>query len=130
MINMTENTTPKYYFSRGRRKTAHARVKLYPGTGVLKINNKICELDKKLLEPLQILGMEKKWDIEAYVNGGGKISQIESIRLAIARAIIVSDLSLKTTLKKSNLLTRDSREKERKKPGLKRARRAPQWSKR
>ena len=127
---MTEKITNQYYFGRGRRKTAHARVKLTQGTGELKINNKLTEIDKKLLEPFQLVGLEKKWDIEAFVHGGGKTSQIEAIQLAISRTLLLIDQNSKTTLRKSNLLTRDQREKERKKPGLKRARRAPQWSKR
>ena len=127
---MTENTENKYYFARGRRKSAHARIKLTVGSGKIKINNNPREDGIIILEPLKLVGLADKWDIDAYVHGGGKISQIEAIRLAVSRALLLVDSSLKTTLKKSHFLTRDSREKERKKPGLKRARRAPQWSKR
>ena len=127
---MAEKIAKKYYYARGRRKSAHARVKLTAGSGLLKINNSAKESNKEIEKPFILVGQDKKWDIDAYVHGGGKISQIEAIRLAVSRALLLIDSSLRTTLKKSNFLTRDSREKERKKPGLKRARRAPQWSKR
>lgn len=121
----------KYFYARGRRKTAHARIKLHSGKGSVKINLDTVEKpDSFYIEPLQLVGQDGKWDIEGYVHGGGVTSQLEAIRLAIARALIVFSPELKTTLRKAGFLTRDAREKERKKPGLKRARRAPQWSKR
>jgi small subunit ribosomal protein S9 len=77
-----------------------------------------------------LVGLEKKFDVSILVKGGGKEAQKIAIRLGIARALILFNPELRTTLKKSGFLTQDSREKERKKPGLKRARRAPQWQKR
>lgn len=127
---MAEDSKLKYYFGRGRRKTAHARVKLTAGKGLLTINNIPREIDGSIKEPFKLVGQDNKWNIDAFVHGGGKTSQIEAIRLAVARTLLLIDSGLKTTLKKSHFLTRDSREKERKKPGLKRSRRAPQWSKR
>ena len=83
-----------------------------------------------IINPLKLTGIDKKLDISVLVSGGGKQSQSEAIRLGLARALVCYQPNLKTTLKKSGLLTQDAREKERKKPGLKRARRAPQWQKR
>lgn len=120
-----------YFFAVGRRKTASARVKLTPGKGDLVVNEtKIEKISDVLMQPLVLTGNEKKFDITAKTIGGGFNSQTEAIRLGIARCLIKYSPELKTTLKKAGLLTRDPREKERKKPGLKRARKAPQWSKR
>lgn len=127
---MAEDSKLKYYFAKGRRKTAHARVKLTSGKGLLTINNTPCDINGTIKGPFELVGQDNKWDINASVHGGGKTSQVEAIQLAVSRALLLVDGGLKTTLKKSHFLTRDSREKERKKPGLKRARRAPQWSKR
>ncbi|MBA7492605.1 30S ribosomal protein S9 [subsurface metagenome] len=127
----------KYFSGTGRRKSATARVRIIKGTGDVIINSQEL-LDyfvspfiiKKISEPLKLLGLDKKVDISILVSGGGKSAQVDAIRLGISRAIIRYNSDFKPTLKKSGFLTRDAREKERKKPGLKRARRAPQWKKR
>lgn len=119
----------KYIYSRGRRKTSSARVKLMPGTGKSIVNGKNFN-SGYFANIFELVGQKDKYSIEAIVKGGGVNSQIGAIRLAIARCLVKSSDAFKSTIKKNGLLTRDSREKERKKPGLKRARRAPQWSKR
>jgi len=86
--------------------------------------------EKIIYEPLEICGLLGKYYFSSHTSGGGKKVQVEAIRLAISRAIVKLDDKFKLTLQKNKFLTRDSREKERKKPGLKRARRAPQWQKR
>jgi len=128
----------QYYEGIGRRKAATARVRLYPGgTGNLVINDKDGsdylprpgDVDI-LLEPLTTVGQGKTYDISVHVNGGGISGQRDAILLGIARAIIKIDPELKPALREHSYLTRDARVKERKKPGLKRARKAPQYSKR
>lgn len=119
-----------YFYGLGRRKTAIARVRLLPGKGHLTINNKIVEPNELITAPLTLVGQVGKYDISAIVTGGGMSSQDEAIRLGIARALLEVDETFKQGLRKAGYLTRDSRAKERKKPGLKRARRAPQWAKR
>ncbi|TSC65472.1 MAG: small subunit ribosomal protein S9 [Candidatus Berkelbacteria bacterium Gr01-1014_85] len=120
----------KYFFGLGRRKTATARVRLVPGNGALIINEKPVEPNKFIDVPLVLVGQAGKFDIHAHVNGGGMVSQIEAIRLGVSRALIELDANVRSSLRKNGLLTRDPRIKERKKPGLKGARRAPQWAKR
>lgn len=120
----------KYIYARGRRKTASARLKLTPGKGVVKINKKVSDKNDDLVEVLSLVGQQDKWDADTFVNGGGIESQKDAIRLALARALVIFNNDFKSTLRKAGFLTRDPREKERKKPGLKGARRAPQWSKR
>lgn len=127
----------KYFFGTGRRKSATARVRIIKGNGEIIINNLNPEkyfqdrfAIQKIKQPLKLLDLEKKIDISVLVLGGGKISQINAIILGLSRAILQYNSAFRPTLKKSGFLTRDSREKERKKPGLKRARRAPQWQKR
>lgn len=128
----------QYYYGTGKRKTAVARVRMYKnGKGDLTVNDqegaKFFSL-KKLLSvinaPLRLTALTKKFDISAKVSGGGVVAQAEAIRHGIARALLRYDDALRITLKKAGFLTRDPRVKERKKPGLKRARRAPQFSKR
>lgn len=127
----TSKKENKYWYALGRRKTAVAKVKLTKGTGKVKINGKdINEPSRVYMEPLKVVGQDKNVDVEATTFGGGIIAQLEAIRLGIARALDKFDENLHTTLKKENLLTRDQRMKERKKPGLRGARRAPQWAKR
>ncbi len=129
---------PTYFYANGYRKTSTAKVRLFPkGKGDVIINGKpIKEYLKTgaqfhaVFAPLKAVGMEKTVDLTIVVKGGGIIGQAEAIRHGIARALTDLDLTLRPTLKKAGFLTRDPREKERKKPGLKRARRAPQWSKR
>lgn len=120
----------QYYYGTGRRKTAVARVRLVPGKGALTINGKQVEPNEIIDAPLVAAGQTGKFDISAVVTGGGMTSQVEAIRLGVARALLELDESLKQGLRKPGFLTRDDRVKERKKPGLKRARRAPQWAKR
>jgi len=132
MVN--KSVKQKYYYALGRRKTATAKVYLKPGTGLVKINNKDFEVTPEITQiyngPLDITGNLGKFDITAKVSGGGFSSQKEAIRLGVARALLKYDDKLKQVLRKNGFLTRDPREKERKKPGLKGARKAPQWQKR
>lgn len=121
----------KYYSATGRRKRAIARVRLYSGSGKFILNHKVAEsLDAVYLAPLVLVNKTKNFDYLISVSGGGISSQKEAIRHAISRALVVFDKNLKPSLRKAGFLTRDPREKERKKPGLKRARKAPQWQKR
>ena len=121
----------QYYYGTGSRKTAIARVRIFTGKGKVTINDKdIAKTDPIYLEPLVITGLINKFDISVKVRGGGVISQIEAIRHGVARAIVEFNKEYKPTLRKAGFMTRDPRKKERKKPGLKRARRAPQWQKR
>jgi small subunit ribosomal protein S9 len=126
----------KYHYGLGRRKTAIAKVRLYKGTGKLFVNGKedyfggLQNLVKKIFSPLATTGNQGKFDISAVINGGGVASHADAILLGVARALKSMDAELKPTLRKAGFLTRDPRIKERKKPGLKRARKAPQFSKR
>lgn len=121
----------KVFTAVGRRKTAIAVVKIEPGTGKYTINNKeIANPNRIYSAPLKLTGTDKNIDCTIKVIGGGLSGQIEAIRLGISRAIIKMDPELRKTLKVEGYLTRDQRMKERKKPGLKGARRAPQWAKR
>jgi small subunit ribosomal protein S9 len=130
MVVKKETSALKYTSSLGRRKTAIAQVRLMQGSGILTLNNKVLALDPRLAEPLEMVGVSDKYDISVIVRGGGKEGQIIAIRHGIARALVKINEDFKTTLKKAGFITRDSREKERKKFGLKSARRAPQFSKR
>jgi small subunit ribosomal protein S9 len=127
----------EYVESIGRRKTATARVRLYPGSGEIVVNDKPMDvyfgraLDRMILrQPLAITGTEASYNISVHVNGGGEGGQAAAVRLGIARALCESDGNLRPALKSAGFLTRDARAKERKKPGLKRARKAPQYTKR
>lgn len=127
----------EYHYATGKRKTAIARVRLYKGKGEILINghqaNDYIKSDynrPKILTPLKLAGKIKDFDLHIEVEGGGDTAQAEAIRHGISRALIIAEASLRGTLKKAGLLTRDSRIKERKKYGLRRARRAPQWQKR
>ncbi len=126
-----------YFYGTGRRKSSVARVRLYAGTGKITINDR--EIDDyfgletlKLIvrQPLNLTGTLDKFDIVCRVAGGGVTGQAGAIRHGISRALLQHDSELRATLKKAGLLTRDPRMKERKKYGLKGARRAPQFSKR
>lgn len=121
----------KYYESVGRRKRAIARIRLHKGKGQFLVNyKKIDQPSDILTSPLKLVGLLDKYDVNATVHGGGVKSQLEAIRHGLSRALVKLDESLKPTLRKAGFITRDPREKERKKPGLKRARKAPQWQKR
>ena len=128
----------EYYESIGRRKSATARVRLFPGgDGTIIINERPLEqyftrrVDvMSLLEPLQVTATENRFNVSVLVKGGGVTGQSEAARLGIARALLKVDPELRPILRKGGFLTRDARVKERKKPGLKRARKAPQYTKR
>ncbi len=128
----------QYYEGVGRRKTATARVRIFPGgTGSIVVNNKPVEQYfprvgdvERLMEPLKATGSEGRYNITVLVKGGGVTGQADAVRHGIARALLKFDPELRPVLRKGGFLTRDAREKERKKPGLKRARKAPQYTKR
>lgn len=129
--------TKSFYYGTGRRKNSVARVRLFNGTGKITINGR--DIDNyfgletlKLIvrQPLAITDTTEKFDIVCRVSGGGVTGQAGAIRHGLSRALLQYDESLRPALKKAGFLTRDPRMKERKKPGLKKARRAPQFSKR
>ena len=126
-----------YFYGTGRRKKSVARVRLVPGTGNITINGRSIDeyfgletLKLIVNQPFGVTGTEGKFDIIANVNGGGISGQAGAIRHGAARALLQADETYRPALKKAGLLTRDPRMKERKKYGLKAARRAPQFSKR
>lgn len=122
----------------GRRKSSVARVRLYPGTGKFFLNGERtlenyfpqAALQMRVAEPLRITENETRYDIHAQLEGGGYTGQSDALRLGISRALVEIDGELRSTLKKEGLLTRDARRVERKKYGLRKARRAPQFTKR
>ena len=127
----------EYYYGTGRRKRATAQVRLYPGDGAIIVNGKLMEeyFTRErdilhLIEPLKATGALGNFRITVKVRGGGISGQAEAIRHGIARALLKADPNLRPNLRRGGFLTRDPREKERKKPGLKRARKAPQYTKR
>ncbi len=126
-----------YFYGTGRRKSSVARVRLYPGTGAITINGRPIDeyfgLETMHLivnQPFAVTGTESKFDVVVNVRGGGFSGQAGAIRHGISRALLLADDSFRVSLKKAGFLTRDPRMKERKKYGLKAARRAPQFSKR
>jgi small subunit ribosomal protein S9 len=127
-----------YFYGLGRRKSATARVRLTSGKGAITINGQPAAeyfadskyLLAKLQQPFQALDNVNKFDVSAVVSGGGHEGQVEAIRLGISKALIVLNEDFKATLKRSDLLSRDSRERERKKFGLKGARKQRQFTKR
>jgi len=121
---------PAVTWGTGRRKTAVARVKLISGKGAITKNGLPIELPKEVIEPLVLAGQRDQVDVSIITAGGGKEGQLEAIRHGLARAVSKLDPAVRSTMRKAGFLTRDDREKERKKFGLKKARRAPQWSKR
>lgn len=131
-------TTAKYDYGLGRRKSATARARLTKGKGVLTINDKPAEeylngnktLLAEVTDPLAIVGKQKDFDVSVKVSGGGISGQVDAIKMAIAKAITIGAPDLRSTLKKAELLRRDPREKERKKYGLRSARKREQYSKR
>ncbi len=132
--------TPKkaYFYGTGRRKSSVARVRLIPGgSGVITINNRTIDnyfgmetLKYIVRQPLEAVGVSGKFDLDVKVQGGGFTGQAGAIRFGLSRALLQADPEHRAVLKKAGFLTRDSRMKERKKYGLKAARRAPQFSKR
>ena len=129
--------TKPYFYGTGRRKNSVARVRVYSGTGKIIINDRDIDdyfgletLKLIVRQPLVVAGVEVKFDIVVRVSGGGVSGQAGAIRHGLSRALLVYDENLRPELKKAGFLTRDPRMKERKKYGLKAARRAPQFSKR
>ena len=123
--------------STGRRKEAVARVRIRPGTGKITVNKRPVEdyfpseTHRMIItEPLRLTTLEETYDVDATMDGGGVSGQAGALRLGIARGLVNIDEELRTTLKRAGFLTRDAREKESKKYGLKKARKAPQYSKR
>ncbi|MBI2459264.1 MAG: 30S ribosomal protein S9 [Parcubacteria group bacterium] len=121
----------------GRRKTATARVRLYQGDGLIMINGTEAgkyfteeELLAIINQPLKSAGLLKDFNLSINIAGGGKKGQAEAVRHGIARALLLINPELRASFKVKGWITRDARKKERKKPGLKKARRAPQWAKR
>ena len=135
---MAEEESIRYYQGTGRRKSATARLRLYPGgDGTITVNDKPVdeyfsrERDRlHLAGPLRVTDTQNSFNITIKVKGGGIFGQAGAVRHGIARALLEADPSLRPTLRKGGFLTRDPRAKERKKPGLKRARKAPQYTKR
>lgn len=135
---MTSSSTRRQYFSAvGKRKTAIARVKVYPGgSGMCRVNDMALgdyfgSVDaENACSPLVCTEAKTLFDIDAHVTGGGKQAQADAIRHGVSRALILLNPELRPELKRAGFLRRDPRIKERKKPGLQRARRAPQFSKR
>jgi len=133
-----EGFSGKYIQAIGRRKTSVAQVRMYEkGTGVFVVNGvDALEFFKQednislALQPLKVASKVKDFDLSVVVKGGGVFGQLEAVSHGIARALVKYDPELKIVLKTGSYLTRDPRQKERKKPGLKKARKAPQWSKR
>ena len=127
----------KYYEGIGRRKASTARVRVMSGSGEFTVNEKPLEAyfprlgdSASILEPLDVGGHRNSVDISVMVKGGGVTGQADAVQLGVARALLKMDPDLKQALRRGGYLTRDSREKERKKPGLKRARKAPTYTKR
>ena len=123
--------------STGRRKEAVARVRIRPGTGKITVNKRPVEeyfpseTHRMIItEPLRLTTLDETYDIDATMDGGGVSGQAGALRLGIARGLVNLDEELRSTLKRAGFLTRDAREKESKKYGLKKARKAPQYSKR
>ena len=130
--------TAKYFYGLGRRKGATARARLYKGSGKITVNDKPAEDylsgDKSLLaeitDPLATVNKQKEYDVTIKVSGGGLSGQVDAIKMAIAKAITVASSDLRSPLKKAGFMKRDPREKERKKYGLRSARKREQYSKR
>ncbi|MCL2350321.1 MAG: 30S ribosomal protein S9 [Defluviitaleaceae bacterium] len=125
------------YYGTGRRKSSVARVYIMPGNGKITINKRDMDdyfgletLKIIVKQPLELTGLASKYDVKVNVHGGGFTGQAGAIRHGITRALLEADVELRPALKKAGYLTRDPRMKERKKYGLKKARRAPQFSKR
>ena len=128
----------KYAYGLGRRKSATARARLYKGKGSITINDKPASdyqsgnttMLAEVTDPLALVNKQKDFDVTIRVSGGGLAGQVDAIKLAIAKALTVDHADLRSTLKKAELLKRDPREKERKKYGLRSARKREQYSKR
>lgn len=139
VVKEKKATEERYVYAVGRRKTAIAQVRLYPSTeteSVIVNDKKIREyfgtpaLETIALSPLKLTGLETAFRMSVVVRGGGLHGQADAIKLGVARCLIKHDILLRAVLKSAGMLTRDARAVERKKPGLKKARRSPQWAKR
>jgi len=136
----SKSSSEKYFYAVGRRKEAVAQVRVLPSSksqAKIEVNGKeltkyfgIVRLQESTTSPLTITGQEEKFRVSAKVSGGGITGQAEAIRLGIARALVKMDENFRKVLRGAGFLTRDARVVERKKPGLRKARRAPQWAKR
>ncbi len=131
------NEQQHYYYGLGRRKSSVARVRLTPGNGAFIVNGKPLEdvifrasARQDLLRPLVVTDNANRFNVQVKVKGGGFTGWAGAMRLGIARALVAADEGYRRPLRQQGLLTRDAREKERQKPGLKRARKAPQYTKR
>ena len=131
------NEQQHYYYGLGRRKSSVARVRLTPGNGAFVVNGKPLDevifrpsMRQDLLRPLVVTENANRFNVQVKVAGGGISGWTGAMRLGIARALVVADEGYRRPLRQHGLLTRDAREKERQKPGLKRARKAPQYTKR
>jgi small subunit ribosomal protein S9 len=138
MDNTTRTDRPAYFYGTGRRKSAVARVRLYPGNGQIIVNGKTPEdyfggrhvYRQMIAQPLDLTDNTARFNVTVKVLGGGVTGQAGAVRHGLARALVQADGNFRSVLKKAGLLVRDPRVKERKKPGLKRARKAPQYTKR
>ncbi len=130
--------TTRYYYGTGKRKSAIARVRLFPGNGQMTVNGKTAEdffggrdvYQLVTRMPFRLTNTEGRFNMVVKVVGGGTTGQAEAVRHGVSRALIEADPEFRPVLKRAGLLTRDARVKERKKVGLKRARKAPQYTKR
>lgn len=135
---MQESRRGEYFYGTGRRKTAVARVRLYPGTGEFLVNGKSAAAffggrdlyQLTIRQPLRLTNTIDRFNVSVKVLGGGVTGQAGAVRHGVARALVRFDAELRPVLKRAKMLTRDARMKERKKVGLKRARKAPQYTKR
>ena len=131
------NEQQKYYYGTGKRKTSVARVRLYSDSGPIVVNGKPLEeafpwsaWQESIGLPFEVTNSRNQFRVVAKTSGGGIVSQADALKHGISRALVEADPNMRIPLKKAGLLTRDSREKERKKYGLKRARKAKQYTKR
>jgi small subunit ribosomal protein S9 len=134
---MVQQSQQYYYYAIGKRKSSVAQVRLYTDSGANQVNGRPLEevfpwesWQQLINQPMDVTGSHGQFRIVAKIRGGGVVSQAGALRHGIARALQIADPSLRTPLKRAGLLTRDAREKERKKYGLARARKAKQWTKR
>ena len=138
MDNTRTENKASYFYGTGRRKAAVARVRIYPGNGQIVINSKSMEdyfgarevYGRTVTQPLTVTDTASRFNVTVKVVGGGTTGQAGAVRHGLARALVQADGTLRGALKKAGFLARDAREKERKKVGLKRARKAPQYTKR
>lgn len=127
---MAKLTSQSFFTGVGRRKEAVAQIRLSSGKDDFTLNGQVVDRPAKITALLDLIGQKQGLSISAVVRGGGMTGQLDAIALGVARALVELNPDLRSSLRKAGYLTRDPRIKERKKPGLKRARRAPQWAKR